>query len=125
MTNHVHAIMRSELGDLSGLVRDFKRYTSKRILDTIKICKGESLREWMEMILKYHAKYNKRVSELQLWTHENHAVELDANELFDARMHYIHENPVRSGCVERPEDYLYSSARNYAQMDALIDVDLI
>ncbi len=79
----------------------------------------------MDMVFQYHAKYNKRVSKVQLWTHENHAVELNTNELFDTRMHYIHENPVRSGWVEKAEDYLYSSARNYAQMDALIDVDLI
>ena len=125
MTNHVHVIMRSELEDLSGLMRDFKKYTSKKILEAIKTYRGESRREWMEMIFKYHAKYNKRVSKLQLWTHENHAVELHANEPFDIRMNYIHENPVRSSWVEKPEDYLYSSARNYAGLDALIDVDLI
>ncbi len=44
MTNHVHIMMRSELGDLSGLVRDFKKFTSKKILDTIKIHPGESRR---------------------------------------------------------------------------------
>ncbi|MDN5217498.1 transposase [Fulvivirgaceae bacterium BMA12] len=125
MTNHVHVMMRSESGDLSGLVRDFKKYTSKKILDKIKMHHGESRLEWMEMVFKYHAKYNKRVSKLQLWTHENHAVELNTNELFDTRINYIHENPVRSGWVEKAEDYLYSSARNYAQLDALIDVDLI
>lgn len=32
MTNHVHAIIQSDTDDLSGLVRDFKKYTSKRIL---------------------------------------------------------------------------------------------
>ncbi|WP_262713337.1 hypothetical protein [Algoriphagus aquimarinus] len=38
-------------------------------------------------------------------------------------MNYIHENPVRAGIVEKPEDYLYSSARNYAGMKGLIEVD--
>tara|TARA_R110002124_G_scaffold100985_1_gene248336 strand:- start:68 stop:190 length:123 start_codon:yes stop_codon:yes gene_type:complete len=38
-------------------------------------------------------------------------------------MKYIHDNPVRSGIVEKPEDYLYSSARNYAGLKGLIDVD--
>ncbi|MFT4857763.1 MAG: hypothetical protein ACI9UV_003263 [Algoriphagus sp.] len=38
-------------------------------------------------------------------------------------MNYIHDNPVRTGIVEKPEDYLYSSARNYAGLKGLIDVD--
>jgi hypothetical protein len=29
-------------------------------------------------------------------------------------MNYIHENPVRYGIVEKSEDYLYFSARNYS-----------
>ena len=27
---------------------------------------------------------------------------------------YIHENPVKAGIIEHPEDYIYSSARNYS-----------
>ena len=35
---------------------------------------------------------------------------------------YIHNNPVLSGFVEKAEDYLYSSARNYYGMKGLIDI---
>jgi len=35
-------------------------------------------------------------------------------------MNYIHDNPVRYGIAEKPEDYLYSSARNYAGLKGLI-----
>ena len=28
---------------------------------------------------------------------------------------YIHNNPVKAGLAVRPEDYIYSSARNYSQ----------
>lgn len=31
-------------------------------------------------------------------------------------------NPVESGIVDNPEDYLYSSARDYAGSKGLIDV---
>ena len=34
-------------------------------------------------------------------------------------------DPVRAGIVSNPEDYLYSSARNYAEIDALIEIDKI
>jgi hypothetical protein len=40
----------------------------------------------------------------------------------DSKINYIHENPVRAGIVEKAEDYLYSSARNYAGLDGVLDV---
>ena len=125
MTNHVHAMMRSKDEKLSDLVRDFKRHTSKEIMDAIGANPQESRKEWLEMVFRYHAKFNKRVMDKQLWTHDNHAVELSRNDMVDSRLQYIHENPVRAGWVEKPEDYLYSSARNYAEMEALIVIDKI
>ncbi len=125
MTNHVHTIMSSNIGNLSGLVRDFKKHTSKRILFIINNNPIESRKEWIQMILGYHAKYNKRVGEKQLWTHHNHAVELSTNEMIDTRLDYIHNNPVKAGWVEKPEHYLYSSARNYIDMDSMIEVEMI
>jgi hypothetical protein len=41
------------------------------------------------------------------------------------KMSVIHNNPVEDGIVEKPEDYLYSSAKNYAELDSLIDIELI
>ena len=125
MTNHVHAIIQSKQGDLSGLVRDFKKHTSKLILKELRENKSESRREWLEMIFRYHAKYNKRAKGIQLWTHENHAVELDNNDMIDSRVEYIHDNPIRAGWVDKPEDYLYCSARNYSDLEALIEIDYI
>ncbi len=41
-------------------------------------------------------------------------------------MNYIHENPVRAGLVDKPELYLYSSARNYIlDDDSIIRIDRI
>ena len=45
MTNHMHTIMQSREGDLSGLVRDFKKFTSKAILKEVNENKQESRRE--------------------------------------------------------------------------------
>jgi hypothetical protein len=39
------------------------------------------------------------------------------------KLEYIHQNPVKAGFVEKPEDYLYSSARNYYGIKGLIDID--
>lgn len=123
MSNHVHCILSTGL-NLSDIVRDFKKHTSKEIVKTIEL-ENESSREWLMMIFKYHAKFNNRVNEHQFWTHENHAVELTGNEMIDSRLDYIHQNPVRAGLVENEADYLYSSARNYHELSNLIAIDKI
>ncbi|MEM7109551.1 MAG: transposase [Bacteroidota bacterium] len=104
-------------------MRDLKNLTSKKILSEVHSNAQESRREWLEMIFKYHAKCNKRVEKQQLWTHENHAVELSSNEMIDSRVDYIHENPVRAGWVEAPEEYVYSSARNFSKRIYSIEID--
>jgi len=34
-------------------------------------------------------------------------------DFFDIKANYIHQNPVRAGFVEKEEDYIYSSCRDY------------
>ena len=60
---------------------------------------------------------------MQFWTYENHAIELYRSEMIESRMGYIHENPVRAEIVEKPEDYMWSSTRNYAGFVGSIAVD--
>jgi REP element-mobilizing transposase RayT len=46
MTNHLHMIARSNKGELSSLIRDFKSFTSKEMLKLID-SETESRRVWM------------------------------------------------------------------------------
>ena len=82
-------------------------------------------REWMLNYFEFAAKKHKRNSNYQIWTHENHAEHIYTEKFMAQKLDYIHSNPVRSGIVENQEDYIYSSARNYADMDAIIDIDLL
>nr|WP_225586921.1 hypothetical protein [Algoriphagus sp. Y33] len=123
MSNHIHLVVQHKDGKLSGWVRDFKKFTGKKLLRMILENLQESRREWLKMIFEYHAAYSKRSGDLQFWTHENHAIELYRPEMIESRMAYIHDNPVRAGLVEKPEDYLYSGARNYSGLKGLIEVD--
>ena len=122
MSNHVHCILSAE-DNLSNIVRDFKKYTSKKILKRIQENTQESRCEWLLMVFKYHGEYNSRTKNMQFWTHENHAVELINNEMIETRVNYIHQNPVRAGYVEDEFDYLYSSARNFAGKSHLLEMD--
>ncbi len=121
MSNHVHCIINTE-NNLSDIIRDFKKHTSKKILKEIENPQ-ESRQEWLMMIFKYHAKFNKRNKDFQFWTQENHAVELSNNDMIDSRVNYIHQNPVKAEIVQNEYDYLYSSARNFAGLDNMIEID--
>lgn len=81
MSNHVHCILSATGGNLSDVVRNFKVYTGKAMLKDIE-AGGESRREWLKMIFEFSAAHNTRASEHQIWTHENHAVELRSDKFF-------------------------------------------
>lgn len=51
MSNHIHLIIQSKGGKLSDLVRDFKKFTAKNILEAIQT-EPESRREWMLDLFK-------------------------------------------------------------------------
>ena len=125
MTNHIHLICRAKEGfQLSNILRDFKRHTAKHILKSIK--EGpESRREWILKLLKEAGSKNQKNKEYQVWRQDNHPIELYSNKVINQKLDYIHNNPVKEGLVENPEDYLYSSARNYSGMDVLMDIDFL
>jgi putative transposase len=120
MSNHIHLLAQSEAGDLSDIIRDFKNHTSKNFLEVINDT-TESRRDWMKIVFEYHGKLKSKQTN-QVWTHENHAEHIYSDKFLKQKINYIHENPVRSGIVDKSEEYLYSSARNYADLDGVIDV---
>lgn len=127
MPSHVHLIFRSALGDPSGLIRDFKGFTSKRLLAEIENNPVESRKEWMLWMFEKAGAKNSNVKHRQFWQQNNHPIEIWSNKIFHQKLNYIHQNPVKSGFVTDPIDWKYSSARNYGNDDQTvleIDVDL-
>jgi REP element-mobilizing transposase RayT len=124
MSNHVHMLLQSRQGTLSDIIREFKSFTARKMLTAIDT-ETESRRKWMLNLFALSAKQHKRNEKYQLWTHENHAEIVYGNSFILTKLNYIHENPVRAGIVAKAEDYLYSSARNYAGLQGMIDVVLL
>ena len=120
MSNHIHLLAQSGTGDLSGTIRDFKNHTSKKFLEIIHD-NIESRSDWMKLVFAYHGKYKKKQTS-QIWTHENHPEQVYSHKFIEQIIEYIHNNPVRAGIVVNPEDYLYSSARNYANLEYILDI---
>jgi REP element-mobilizing transposase RayT len=54
MSNHCHLIVSAKDENLSDIIRDFKKYTSKAIFKAIENNKYESRREWLLKTLKYN-----------------------------------------------------------------------
>ena len=126
MSNHIHLIASVDEGhSISGFVRDCKKYTAKHILDDIENNNIESRKEWMLHQFKYYASRHSRNELYQLWEHDNHFIELSSPTFTQQKIDYIHENPVKAGWVYKAEDYVYSSASNYAGIDQIIEVDCL
>ena len=125
MSNHLHLIIQSKEGKLSDIIRDFKSFTSKRLIEAIKTNIQESRKDWLVWMFERAAKKHKRNSKYQIWTHNNHPEELESNKFFHQKIDYIHNNPVRAGIVQNPEDYLYSSAVDYAGIPGYVKIEII
>lgn len=125
MSNHVHLIARAKEGfSLSNILRDFKKHTSKQIIKLIQE-EPESRKEWLLQIMAEHGAKNDKNKTYQLWRNDNHPIELHTNAVIKQKLDYIHNNPVESGIVEKPEEYLYSSARNYSGLDSVMITDTL
>lgn len=125
MSNHIHLMVRAKEGfELSHIVRDFKKFTSKAI--TAKILEiGESRREWLLNKFAFEAKRTARAKNYKVWRDDNHAICLEKSEWINQRLNYIHQNPVRQMIVNNPEDYVFSSAIDYADGKGLVTITKI
>ena len=126
MTNHVHLIASANQAyNLSDILRDLKKYTSKKIIKEIRENSQESRRKWLIWIFKSRGEKNSNNKSYQFWRQDNHPIELVDSEMFKQKLEYIHNNPVKEEFVEKPENYKYSSAVNYAGEKGVIDIELL
>ena len=126
MTNHIHLIVgRRGEDNIEDIVRDFKKYTSVHICRAIESNMMESRKGWMLSIFRSAAANSKKHQKYKFWQNEYHPVELFSNEIMNQKLEYVHDNPVKEGIVELPEDYLYSSARDYSGRRGLLEVEFM
>jgi putative transposase len=125
MPSHIHLIFRSSLGDPSGLMRDFKGFTSRKLLKAIEENQQESRKEWMLWMFERAGLKNSNVKQKQFWQQHNKPIEIWSLKVFEQKLNYIHQNPVEAGFVTDPIDWKYSSARNYGNNDhTVLEIDL-
>jgi len=89
-------------------MRDFKRYTSVEI-------RKQSQRENRKYLLerfKCNAEFTKN-QKYKVWMDRFDDLIITTQKVMGIKINYIHFNPVKAGLVDRPEDWEFSSARNY------------
>ncbi|MCU0325764.1 MAG: transposase [Spirosomaceae bacterium] len=126
MSNHLHLVASATKDGvtMSDILRDFKKFTSKKIVEAIQN-ENESRKQWLLYRFEYNGRFNPKIKEFKFWQDGNDAKECYSLDFIEQKVNYIHQNPVRAEIVDFPEDYIYSSARNYCGKKGLIDVVLI
>jgi REP-associated tyrosine transposase len=124
MTSHVHLLIKTREGNGPAYFeRDFKKFTTPEILKAIEMEK-DPRREWMIQQFENFGKSLKKIEKFHLWQNCSSPLHIDCGQpqLLLDRIGHIHENPIRERIVELPENYLFSSARDYAGMKGLVKV---
>jgi putative transposase len=123
MTSHVHMLIGSKQDKMEDILRDLKRHTSEKMRSAITNNQVESRKEWMlSMMIKAGTSDSNNIN-FQFWRQDNHPVQMRTLEMAHQKLDYIHNNPVEAGFVEKPEEYLYSSARDYYGGKGLIKIE--
>ncbi len=103
MHSHLHLICRAAEGyRLSDIIRDFKKFTSKKVVRQIED-EPESRREWLLPLLHKYCEHLKREQQYKLWQDGNHAKVIYTNEFFMNRVCamvlQIEKNTLNTSCI--------------------------
>jgi len=123
MSNHIHLVAKANDGfRLSDIIRDFKKFTAKKIIEMIN--EGpESRKEWLLYRFSFAGKFDHHIKDYKVWQDTSHPISLENNYLIDQKINYIHQNPVRALIVANAEDYMFSSAGDYAGIKGMINIE--
>lgn len=118
MENHIHLILQND--HLPQIIQAFKSWTARSIVDLFSV----NRHSYQLYKLRKSKKPSHNDSVHQLWQEGYYPKQILSNQMMIQVIEYIHNNPVKRGFVDRPEDWRYSSVRNYLGMESLIPVTL-
>jgi putative transposase len=127
MTNHLHLLAGSaEEVSFPVLIRDMKRHLTQKILEAIS-AEPDLRKQWMLERFELASMNMKRIEKYQLWENCTHPVLIQPGDQAQQQhyIEYIHHNPVRDKIVDRPEDYIFCSARDYKGIRGLVRISLL
>jgi len=103
MSNHMHLIWQALHGyDLNKLETSLLKFTARKFLAQLE--KEQRLEEFG--INAFDRKHN-------FWKRDSLGIEIFTPSVFQQKLNYCHQNPVKAGLCKSPEEYHYSSALFY------------
>jgi putative transposase len=104
MPEHVHLLLSEpERDDLSMVMQVLKQGFARRLLCQVRRSRRPQGSELSEFILNEQHVWQRRFYDFAVWSTEKRW----------EKLHYMHQNPVRRRLVREPEQWLWSSARDY------------
>lgn len=97
MLNHIHLLVESL--DVSGFVRDYKKYTAKQMF--------ENMQQFEPAVADLFKEVDGSYS---FWKKDNMPILVESEYVFAQKKTYIENNPVVKSYVNEPEHWVYSSA---------------
>jgi REP element-mobilizing transposase RayT len=126
MSNHLHTIVSCEDNlIISDIWRDFKKFTSKKILKILENDTTESRRKWMLDRFEFSARNDYKIKQYKFWQDGSDVQLIFSHDYLQQKLNYIHYNPVEAEFVNSPEEYRYSSAIDYADGKGLLKIEVI
>jgi len=116
LENHMHLIAQSE--QLDRDIARFKSFTSKQLLAYLQ---NNNIKQILDQ-LAFYKKAHKVDRQYQFWQEGVHPEWIQNEEMMRQKIDYIHHNPVKRGYVDQAEHWRYSSARDYAGQQGLLEV---
>lgn len=111
MEEHLHFLAQAERLDIC--LERFREESSRRIVAFLE-------QQCLERFLK---RLPRDAEGRYLFWQEPAEVEPVREGMLEKTVEYIHINPVKRGYVERPEQWRYSSARDYAGVRVVVAID--
>lgn len=127
MPSHVHLLVSASLPNisLSDIMRDSKKFTSKKIIDAV-ILNNESRKEWLLDKFEFAGRFNSKIKDYKVWQDGFHPIECYSRDFFLQKLNYIHDNPVAAGLVKQPWYFALSSAIDYYETKkGLINIEKV
>ena len=106
MFDHTH-VLTDNAREMNEVLRYLNGISAKRVIDHLKENGYES--SLIKLRIQERGKNHKH----SVYKHHPNALRITGEDAFMQKVNYIHLNPVRAGLVEHPDDYLFSSARQW------------
>ena len=106
MPDHYH-LLTDNPREMSDVLRFLNGISARRVINYLRESGFHS------SLQKLRIATRSDTQKYSVYQHHPNALRITGEDAFMQKVNYIHLNPVRAGLVEHPDEYLYSSSRQW------------